>query len=363
MVSDSLGSGGAQNQLTLLAVGLKKQGHDVEIGIYFKENFFKDRLTQANIPVFFTPKQSKIGLGVVYQWSKRIRQKKYKVVIAFQNTPNIYATLAKKLSGTHPILIVSYRSKTNFDQVQKISLRLNEWVNKNATYIVTNSHHERNRWSERYPKIQGKFRTIYNGIDEGQFFQTDRVQHERRILCVGSVGPAKSGLCVIEAMNILKQRGKLSFQLNWIGKVVTSIQSRREYYTKMKDRIEKYDLQDHWSWIQPTKDLKSHYNNHDVLVLASTREGLPNVAGEALLCGLPVIISNHLDHPNIVQKGYNGYLFNPSDPNELAEKIEELYHIISTPAYEQMKKNAVSSAKSLFNMERFISKFDELISP
>ena len=64
LVIDNLGSGGAQNQMTLLAQDLKNQGHEVHIFTYFPQDFFKERIEESNIHHFYVPKKDKIGWNV-----------------------------------------------------------------------------------------------------------------------------------------------------------------------------------------------------------------------------------------------------------------------------------------------------------
>ena len=70
----------------------------------------------------------------------------------------------------------------------------------------------------------------------------------------------------------------------------------------------------------------------DVLVLPSYAEGFPNAIIEALSFGLPIISTNVGGIPDSVVNGWNGYLINPGDRNQLKktmEKLAENKHLIS----------------------------------
>ncbi len=67
------------------------------------------------------------------------------------------------------------------------------------------------------------------------------------------------------------------------------------------------------------------YRGSDVLVLpAEKNETLGQIFIEAMACGLPVIGAKTGGMPEIISDGYNGYLVQPGDPIDLAQKIEKL---------------------------------------
>lgn len=62
----------------------------------------------------------------------------------------------------------------------------------------------------------------------------------------------------------------------------------------------------------------------DVLVLPSLSEGFGMVLAEAMCLEKPVIGSNVGGIPEVIVDGYNGFLFNPGESNELYSKLLEL---------------------------------------
>jgi glycosyltransferase involved in cell wall biosynthesis len=63
----------------------------------------------------------------------------------------------------------------------------------------------------------------------------------------------------------------------------------------------------------PQESLPAWYSAADVLVLASTREGWPNVLLEAMACGTPVVASHVGGTPEIVTSPAVGHLVAPDD--------------------------------------------------
>src|SRR5439155_27155037 len=72
---------------------------------------------------------------------------------------------------------------------------------------------------------------------------------------------------------------------------------------------------------RPHEEIPVWMNASDVLCLPSLNEGLPNVALEAMACGLPVVASRVGGVREIVQEGENGSLVPPSDAGALAAAL------------------------------------------
>ena len=360
LVIDSLGSGGAQNQLTLLAVGLKNNGYEVTVLTYYNIDFFKSRLDECGIPVILEVKRGKLGVNVIKRIAKVVDEMAIDTVISYLHTPNLYAALAMKIIKNQVKLIVSYRSHTVFENMSWYTLQLRKFVNSTADIIIANSYHERDKWINKFPLLEKKIQTIYNGVDNSKFHHLGRSKVVKDILLVvGSVGPAKNGILIIEALNILKNKG-VSVNVKWIGKKVFNIASRKEYFERMSALIRLYGLENTWDWCDPIHDIESEFKCHKAVILASTIEGLPNVVCESLACGTPVILSNVLDHPILVQEGFNGFLFDPTNAQDLAKAIEKL-NSLSSEDYNLLIENSSTSANVLFSKSKMIDSYLNVI--
>ena len=76
------------------------------------------------------------------------------------------------------------------------------------------------------------------------------------------------------------------------------------------------------------EQLSELYGTVDFMIFPTTlKESLGLVGVEALTCGCPVIGSNIGCLPEYIKNGYNGYLFECGNPEDLAAKIETYYHL------------------------------------
>ncbi len=357
MVIDDLGSGGAQNQITTLAKGLSENGYNVSLLVYHPSDFFAYRLKDTKVEIIYHQKTSKLGIGVILFLRKTIVAKKIDVVISFLETPNFFASVAAKIL-TRRRLFISYRSSTDFESRSYLSLLKLRFCNHLSDSIVANSHHERKNWNSRFPRQKDKWHTIYNAVEKSEPPLKD-LSTKDDYLVIGSIGPAKNGLLVIEALKLLAEKNK-KIKINWIGQQVFHLEDRRLYLEQMNRLLEQYQLESQWKWTVPTQEITHEYRTHKALILASQTEGLPNVVCEAMAEGLPCLVSDTLDHPLLIEDNKTGFLFNPKDPFDLAEKINKMEQL-SSERYAEMKKNCKSKADELFGVDNFVKQYISLI--
>jgi glycosyltransferase involved in cell wall biosynthesis len=78
------------------------------------------------------------------------------------------------------------------------------------------------------------------------------------------------------------------------------------------------------SYLGTTDDVRPYINSTDCVVLPSYREGVPRSLLEAAAIGRPIITTNAVGCKEVVDDGVNGYLCQPRDAADLANKIEKM---------------------------------------
>jgi glycosyltransferase involved in cell wall biosynthesis len=99
--------------------------------------------------------------------------------------------------------------------------------------------------------------------------------------------------------------------------------------------------------------------SYDALIHPSYLEGLPNAVCEAMASGLPILVSNTLDHPLMVQDGVSGFLFDPFAAESIAES---LFRFSSLPpaARRQMGLAARSYAERELALATYVDHYEAL---
>lgn len=96
------------------------------------------------------------------------------------------------------------------------------------------------------------------------------------------------------------------------------------------------------------EDITHYYNSSKIFVLTSEREGFPSTFIEAMMCGIPSIVSNCGDIIDIARDGFNAIVIqNYNDVDGFAEAITRLLE--DKKLYRRLSNNALETAKELSN--------------
>jgi glycosyltransferase involved in cell wall biosynthesis len=157
---------------------------------------------------------------------------------------------------------------------------------------------------------------VPNGIDVQSIFELEPATDASDIVYVGRLMTNKNLQLLIEALAVLKSRGR-----NLRCTVIGDGPERNRW----KRLAKKLGVEKQIAWlgiVEKSDDVYRHMKASRVFVLPSDREGFGIVALEANACGIPVLT---LDHPenatrDLIRPGKNGNLFERSAEG-LAEDI------------------------------------------
>jgi glycosyltransferase involved in cell wall biosynthesis len=190
----------------------------------------------------------------------------------------------------------------------------------NRTYLI----------NQLGPWIEGKIEVIHCGVVPHIYAVDSRNKigsDQYNILSIGSLRPYKGFQYLLDACDILKQKG-FSFCCRIVG--------AGELHSSLQEQIDRQGLRDSVQLLGPKTQAEvadllrtaDCYVQPSVITSTGKMEGIPVSLMEALASELPAIATNISGVPELVRPGQTGYLVPPEDPQGLAEAI---LHVGSNP--------------------------------
>ena len=346
---DSLGPGGAQRQMTNIAILMKQRGHHVTIVIYYPLYFFRDILEMHGVTVVCINEPR----WWMRLWKIRslIRGGTQDAVLSFLNTPNFIACISA-IGGRRWGLIIGERSaqKSSFTHLRNKTMKLFAWQ---ADFIVTNSNIARNMWVKAFPFFLPKLRTIYNAVmieapisNEGsptsgyrnttividnsidqrvgicqpngsEIFNADK---KFVLLVAASYQQLKNINGVIEAVSLLDNLHKKRLSLHWYGQIEATRGNSQPYQDALR-KITQNNLSGIINLHAPSNNIHTLIMQASAVGLFSHYEGLPNFICEAMVLAKPIIMT-HVSDTNALVDDSNGFLCHAADAPSIAEAIK-----------------------------------------
>lgn len=349
---ESLGSGGAERQLTGLAVYLKEKNYDVEVWTYYPDDFYLPTLRKAGVTYRYLP-EAQNSRKRLFVLQRELKKTNPHTVISYMGNANIIACMIKML-GAKFKLIVSDRA---VDQLSNLKVRIKFFLYRFSTFIVPNSQSQEKLIKENFKSLKNKVVCITNAIDTDTFIPIGKEYSPSEVLKIITVGRIVPQKNVIRYISAIKRVIDLGYQVkvDWFGQAKI-----KDYYEQCVEEIKKNNLEEHFIFNEPTSDVITQYQNHDLFCLPSVLEGFPNVLCEAMSCGMPVICSDVCDNPYIVTDSSRGFLFNPFEVDSIVDGIVEFIKL-PLDSKKMMCENNRLVSLSLFSKDAFVNKYIKLI--
>lgn len=232
---------------------------------------------------------------------------------------------------------------------------------KKADIIICNSHYTAKSIEKNTTIPKDKLKVIYKGINVKQFSSKDKLDENKykshMILSVGSNMERKGVEYILKALSIIKKKYP-DTKLVMIG--------RKSWFFKkqMEKIVKKHNLYGNINeeWYIHEKDIPKYLKNANVFVMPSIIEALGQVYMEAMCMKTPVIGTNVGGVPEVISKEC-GYLVEPKNSKEIAEKIIEIFD--EPQKAKELGENGRKIVEKRFSMNKMVDEtikvYEEII--
>lgn len=144
------------------------------------------------------------------------------------------------------------------------------------------------------------------------------IERENIVLFVGRLIKTKHVDQLIRMFNEVREPG---WKLQVVGGDAKRLHLSKEY----QKLIDKLQANDYISLEGEQQQVEKYYNKSNIFAFPSSSEGFPNVIGEALSAGLPVIAYNSVAGiSDLISNGKNGFLIPLHDKRTFKERMKGL---------------------------------------
>ena len=149
----------------------------------------------------------------------------------------------------------------------------------------------------------------------------DRHDDSFAFLVVGQLIERKGIHRLFEAARLLQNRGVHDFTIQIVGTGEMAGTLQRQIAGSSLDKVVR------WIGPVPYEKLGGRYEACDAVVYPSLEDTWGMVVLEAMCLGRPVLCSKYAGSKEMIQDGENGFVFDPHNPEELADRMELLLRV------------------------------------
>lgn len=328
-LTHSLGFGGAERQLALLASRLPARGYEVIVATFTPGGPFTDALRTAGVRLIALRRPHRRDAGrLVGNFIRLLVDERPDIVHSYLVMPNLAATAAR-IFAPNTCIVWGVRASNvdyaDYDWLLRHTFKATRWFSRLVDLIVVNSHA-----GLEYHVAQGypasKMRVVPNGIDTEAFRpmrQNNTLRQEWSLPestpvvgIVGRLDTMKDHRTFLRAAALVRQKHQ-DVRFAVVG------DGERRYKQSLVDLAFQLGLDDHVIWSAARVEPAAVYSAFDVAVSSSRwGEGFPNAVAEALACGVPTVSTDVGDAREIVAD--DRWIVPPGDADALALRIDQL---------------------------------------
>jgi glycosyltransferase involved in cell wall biosynthesis len=226
-----------------------------------------------------------------------------------------------------------------------------------SRYVVVCSKALEDYYAQYIPRQQ--LRVVYQAIQrscnpspqEEQILRTG--SQAPKLLLVGWMYEGKRQIDAIRALGHLAGQG-MEAELFLMGSALPS------YLQQLEDAAAENKVERRVHFCGYVEGAAGLMKEADVVLSCSMWEAFPRVVVEAMRAGKPLVAARHAGTAELVCDGFNGLLYAPGDPIELAAKIRQLAE--NPELAVRLGENGRQWAETQFSVEKYAERVLQILS-
>ncbi|SJZ42250.1 N-acetyl-alpha-D-glucosaminyl L-malate synthase BshA [Selenihalanaerobacter shriftii] len=354
--------GGSGVVATELGKQLAKRGHKVHFISYeppfrldqYYENIYFHEVEVPSYPLFKFPPYS---LALANKIAELVTEEDLDIIHAHYAIPHsLCAYIAKEVKEDSGVKVITtlhgtditlVGNQSSFENITRFSIESSDGITAVSNQLQQES-------IEIFDLTEEKIRTIYNFIDTREHMKTEPEEplkltsgEEKIITHISNFRDVKN---IPDVINIFAAINKeVDSKLLLIG----DGPNRHE----AKELVAKLNLEDKVHFLGKQDNIVELLSISDLFLLPSKKESFGLVAIEAMACEVPVIASNTGGIPEVIIDGVTGFLAEPGNVKEMADKGIRLLQ--NEEMYYEFSQNARHRAVTRFSAERIVDEYEE----
>lgn len=335
---------------------LKEMGFEIHYASNFKnpvytfsENIFKDqKILLHHIDIAKNPSKAAVNLHTIRQLIKIIDENNIDLVHCHNPMGGVTARIAAAYSRKKPYVIYTAHGFHFYKGASLISWLLfysaERFLAHYTDQIITINKEDYLRAKQFHLKKGGSIHQIHSvGVDDCRFAPHKEIAAEKR----NEIGIPPEAFHIVTAAELNKNKNQKTI-IYALAKLRNpnihySICGRGINEVFLKRLTSEKQLSDRVHFLGYRTDMEEILQTADCFAFPSYREGLGVAAIEALLCGVPLIVSDNRGTREYAQEGVNSIICNAKNADDFAAAIHKL---CSNPSKrEQMARLCRASAE------------------
>ncbi len=322
-IIDTTGPGGAETVFIELLTHLPAEKYHPVVVIRGKGWVYEELCRRGFSPILLDAKGS-FNWRYLKNLLALIRRENIDLIQSHLLGSNVYCAIAGLLSRK-PV-VATFHGQVDIGLYERLKGLKFAALNFGANAIVAVSDNLRQDIISRTPLRVSKTRVVYNGIDTAAFQRprSDVLRqqfgwHDDDIIIgsLGNIRTAKAYDVLLHAAARLKHsEAKYRF--------VIAGQGKAGLYDDLLALRKQLALEDTVHFLGFNDDPAGFLANLDLFLLSSTTEGFSIATIQAMVSGLPVIVTRSGGPQEIVTHNVNGWMIAPGEAQAIAEAVEKV---------------------------------------